>query len=379
MNMQIGESTTNPVIDTKINVSVFISYSHDSDDHSKMVLELADRLVSHGIDCILDQYEQSPPDGWVKWMARNIDASNYILVVCTEPYAQRANGESPAGCGKGVKFESLLTYQELYDNDSIGNKFIPVLLRNEDAAHIPKPLRPFQRYLVADDYGYEDLYRRITSQPRIVKPSPGKRQSLPTGENLNHINRNKDIENIALETPAKAADASLVAKLVELRLDKEFKNFSVEDQNNLLRAIAELLKLSDSDLRIKRIREGSVKILLELPPSAATLLLKLFGEGKLKALLVTDATEVSHQFKVGNLTTKSRVAATGTVKWFNDATGFGFVTPDDGSEELFAHFSAINMSGFKSLKEGQKVEFERVTGEKGYEAKIISTHVGSSH
>ena len=53
--------------------------------------------------------------------------------------------------------------------------------------------------------------------------------------------------------------------------------------------------------------------------------------------------------------------ATGTVKWFNDAKGYGFITPDDGSEDLFAHFSAIAMNGFKTLKEGQKVAFE-VTG-----------------
>ena len=51
--------------------------------------------------------------------------------------------------------------------------------------------------------------------------------------------------------------------------------------------------------------------------------------------------------------------ATGTVKWFNDAKGYGFITPDDGSEDLFAHFSAIQMCGFKTLKEGQKVSASR--------------------
>src|ERR671937_312537 len=50
--------------------------------------------------------------------------------------------------------------------------------------------------------------------------------------------------------------------------------------------------------------------------------------------------------------------ATGTVKWFNDSKGFGFITPTDGGEDLFAHHTAIQMSGFKTLKEGQKVEFE---------------------
>ena len=63
--------------------------------------------------------------------------------------------------------------------------------------------------------------------------------------------------------------------------------------------------------------------------------------------------------------------ATGIVKWFNDAKGFGFVAPDDGGADLFIHFSAINMGGFKSLKEGQKISFEVAQGPKGKQASNI--------
>lgn len=57
--------------------------------------------------------------------------------------------------------------------------------------------------------------------------------------------------------------------------------------------------------------------------------------------------------------------AQGTVKWFNDQKGFGLIVPDDGGAEVIAHFSAINSPGFKTLKEGQRVEFEIVQGPKG--------------
>ncbi len=70
---------------------------------------------------------------------------------------------------------------------------------------------------------------------------------------------------------------------------------------------------------------------------------------------------------------KTIVMPTGTVKWFNDAKGFGFIKPDDGSEDLFAHFSAINMGGFKSLKEGQKVTYDIVDGQKGKQAGNIQS------
>lgn len=60
--------------------------------------------------------------------------------------------------------------------------------------------------------------------------------------------------------------------------------------------------------------------------------------------------------------------ATGTVKWFNDAKGFGFIAPDDKSADLFVHHTAIQAQGFRSLQEGQRVSFEPVRGPKGMQA-----------
>lgn len=65
--------------------------------------------------------------------------------------------------------------------------------------------------------------------------------------------------------------------------------------------------------------------------------------------------------------------AAGTVKWFNDSKGFGFITPEDGGKDLFAHFSAIQEPGFKTLKEAQRVTFDVTSGPKGLQASNIRT------
>jgi cold shock CspA family protein len=68
---------------------------------------------------------------------------------------------------------------------------------------------------------------------------------------------------------------------------------------------------------------------------------------------------------------RGKTMATGTVKWFNGTKGFGFITPDDGSADVFAHFSSIEGSGYRELVEGQKVDYQSEQGPKGLQAKSV--------
>ena len=80
---------------------VFISYSHDSPEHLDRVLVLSDRLRVDGIDCHIDQYEESPPEGWPRWMITQIEEAEFVLVVCTENYERRFRGKEEPGRAGG--------------------------------------------------------------------------------------------------------------------------------------------------------------------------------------------------------------------------------------------------------------------------------------
>jgi hypothetical protein len=158
---------------------VFVSYSHDSVEHVQRVLELANRLRSDGVDCVLDQYEESPPEGWPRWMDKKIRESKYVIMLCTKPYFQRVMGIEEAGKGLGVRWEGNLIYQHLYNAGTINNRFVAVTLEAGHHVFIPTPIQGATYYDLSTPTGYDDLYRRLTDQPKVRKPELGRRRALP--------------------------------------------------------------------------------------------------------------------------------------------------------------------------------------------------------
>lgn len=158
---------------------VFISYSHDSVEHKNRVRGLSDRLRQEGVDSSIDQYEQSPPEGWPRWMERQIEEADFVLVVCTETYERRFRGEETSGRGLGSSWEGAILTQHLYEAQAMNTNFIPVVISSQDEAHVPVVLRGVTRYRLDTEEGYIALYRRLTGQPEIQRPKLGQRRVLP--------------------------------------------------------------------------------------------------------------------------------------------------------------------------------------------------------
>jgi anaerobic magnesium-protoporphyrin IX monomethyl ester cyclase len=157
-------------------IRVFISYSHDSREHQRRILELSNRLRSDGIDCYIDQYEVNPPEGWPTWTERQFRRAQFIIVVCTESYARRFEGDERVGIGMGAgaAYESMLTRNWIFALGAVNEKFIPLILSAADARFIPDPLKGSSYICLASgDEDYAQLYRRLLGLASSERPPVG--------------------------------------------------------------------------------------------------------------------------------------------------------------------------------------------------------------
>lgn len=197
-------------------LKALISYSHDSGHHKDRVLSLSDRLRSDGIDCHLDQYETSPAEGWPRWMNRQIEEADFVLVVCTQTYFERFTGSAATIGGLGAKWEGAVMTQDLYEAALYNTKFIPVIFSPDDSQFRPKVLRPATYYNVSTEDGYEDLYRRLTDQPSTLKPAIGDLKKLPPRRAFPTSHANNSAAPPVASTPATNVASKVNESLVLL-------------------------------------------------------------------------------------------------------------------------------------------------------------------
>ena len=147
--------------------SAFISYSHDSQEHKKWVLDLATRLRNAGVDAILDQWELGPGSDLPSFMERHLAQADRILMICTDKYVQKAN----SGVG-GVGYEKMIVTADLMKNiDS--NKVIPII-RQAGTHNVPTFLRTklFLEFSRSDqfEFSFDELVRSLHNAPLFIKP-----------------------------------------------------------------------------------------------------------------------------------------------------------------------------------------------------------------
>ena len=167
---------------------VFISYAHDSTLHQEAVRDLWVLLRSLGVDAKLDLPAAERRQDWPLWMHEQVREADYVLVIASPAYRQRAEGDAPPGEGRGVQFEAALIREELYRDRKVGiTRFLPVLLPGRSAEEIPAFLGPvsatFYRILELTPAGVERLLRVLTDQPWEVEPPLGKVPHLPPRSN----------------------------------------------------------------------------------------------------------------------------------------------------------------------------------------------------
>jgi hypothetical protein len=181
---------------------VFISYSHDSPEHEAKVLALANRLGEDGIDAVLDQFESFPPEGWELWGQRQIQSARFVLVVCTQTYQRRFDGEEEPGKGLGATSEAGIIRQILYDAGAVNEKFLPVLLTDADSEHVPLKLQGYHHFSLYTAQGYEELRLHLTVKPFLSASGTGHVLMTTRSQATGAIAQGVELEKMELEEGA---------------------------------------------------------------------------------------------------------------------------------------------------------------------------------
>src|SRR5262245_50990840 len=124
-------------VSTSKGPKVFISYSHDTeiwlkrglpaDIHKRRVYSLASCLRTEGIECVIDQYLQSPEEGWPRWAKNQVEVADFVLVVASENYNRYFQGKTDSARGAGAQWEGAIITQTLYEANGKNLKFIPIV------------------------------------------------------------------------------------------------------------------------------------------------------------------------------------------------------------------------------------------------------------
>lgn len=162
---------------SNVALSAFITYAHDTEEHKVNVLTFANRLRMEGVEAVLDQFNSHPPEGWPKWMEKQFERADRIIMVPSDKYKQRYYQED--GIGSGARFEGAILTTMLMQSGVSYGRIAVACIDESSAQHIPRLLDGCERYNVYTERGYDDLYRWLTSQPAIVPAPVGQIRRLP--------------------------------------------------------------------------------------------------------------------------------------------------------------------------------------------------------
>lgn len=154
--------------------TVFISYVHSDRSPNDMkgpVLALADRLRAEGVEAMLDQYLPFPPSSWPTWMFRQIQDSDFVLVVGSIEYKRRVEAPDASGRGTGAGWEGSIVTSSIYDDQGTrGTRFVPVVLGGDLKDQVPYFLRETTIYDVTREADFTRLVLHLLGIPAIVPP-----------------------------------------------------------------------------------------------------------------------------------------------------------------------------------------------------------------